>query len=70
MVQHPRIKEVSDERDAGNGYQVELNPGWKDGYDQLCPTHFYSAATQSVVLKIARRAMPCDCDDCKTLLCV
>lgn len=65
VLADPRVEQVADERDGGDGIWVYTKPGFHDGYDKLGPTHGIHEDTWGAVLKQMKRIEPCECKDCR-----
>ena len=57
----PRVADVSDERDTGDGYWVYLKPGWRWADDYV---HIIHEDTPAECLRELRAIIPCRCHEC------
>jgi hypothetical protein len=59
-----QIDGISDERSMGDGYWVELAPGWLSDME----THQVHEDNPRECARVMKWLDPCQCDECKQLL--
>jgi hypothetical protein len=61
----PRVKEIWDESNTGDGYWVNLKDGFADmEYDPFYPNHVIHEWTAAKVLSRMKDVKPCVCEEC------
>lgn len=59
------MKQIEHEYKDEDGYWIELASGWKDPGDPVGTLHTIHTDTKAEGRREARKALPCDCDDCR-----